>query len=140
MAIHGSNQITLWDPNCGKFTDAGVMSGVNNSQGTLTITNATPGATYVLSVKYNPKSIQGNTYSGSVAPTVTYRFSASVDNLNDLALNNFVPVANSQTTINLVPGCSVSDPVSAPAARMASTFTVYPVPFKDELNVKCDFE
>ncbi|MBP6558441.1 MAG: T9SS type A sorting domain-containing protein, partial [Flavobacterium sp.] len=142
MAVHGTNQITLWDPNCSKFTDAGVLSGQNNSQGSLTITNAVPGATYVLSVKYNPKSIQGNTYSGSVAPTVTYDFSTSVDNLNDAIANNYTLVANSETSVDLVPGCSVDAVANATttSARMASSFTVYPVPFKNELNVKYNFE
>ncbi|MBF6641154.1 T9SS type A sorting domain-containing protein, partial [Flavobacterium sp. J49] len=141
MAIKGSNQIILWDPNCNKFTDAGVMSGTNNSQGSLTITNAVPGATYVLSVKYNPKSIQGNTYSGSVAPTVTYNFSTSVDNLNDGIANNYTLVASSQTSVDLVPGCAV-DPVANETTARATTssFSVYPVPFKNELNVKYNFE
>jgi hypothetical protein len=108
----------------------------------LTITNAIPGATYVLSVKYNPKSIQGNTYSGSVAPTVTYNFSTNVDNLNDGIANNYTLVANSQTSVDLVPGCTV-DAVANPttiAARTTSSFSVYPVPFKNELNVKYNFE
>jgi len=139
MAIHASNQIVLWDPNCNKFSDAGIIMGSNNSQGSLTITNAVPGATYVLSVKYNPKSIQGNAYSGNVAPTVTYNFSTSVDNLNDGIANNFTIVPNSQTSIDLVSGCSVTNPVAATTtttARTTSSFDVYPVPFNNELNVK----
>jgi hypothetical protein len=138
MTIQGSNQIVLWDPNCNKFSDAGVMSGVNNSQGSITITNAIPGATYVLSVKYDPKSIQGNTYAGNIPPTVDYNFATTIDDLTDSLANNYVPVQGSQTVVSLVSGCSASAP--ATTARMASSFDVYPVPFREELNVKYNLE
>ena len=142
MSIQGSNQIVLWDSICGKKSDAGVIT--NGSQGSLTITNASPGMTYVLSVKYDSKSIQGGTYTGSTAPTVNYNFSTSVDDLTDTLANNFVAVPNSLTSISVVSGCSVSNPVTTTTAkmattttaRMATTFDVYPVPFRDELNVK----
>ncbi|MBP8158332.1 MAG: T9SS type A sorting domain-containing protein, partial [Flavobacterium sp.] len=49
---------------------------------------------------------------------------------------------NSETSVDLVPGCSVDAVANATttSARMASSFTVYPVPFKNELNVKYNFE
>jgi hypothetical protein len=142
FTIQGTNQIILWDPNCNKLSDAGIIT--NSSQGSLTISNAIPGATYVLSVKYDPKSIQGNAYSGNSAPTITYNFSTSIDNLNDGIANNYTLVSGSQTSIDLVSGCTVTDPVlvttTTTTARMASSFDVYPVPFKEELNVKYNLE
>jgi hypothetical protein len=141
MSIYNQNQIVLWNPNCSKKSDAGIRSGSNNSQGSLTINNAVAGATYVLSVKYNPESIEGDVFTGSIPPVVNYSFAVSVDNLNDGIANNYNLIPSSQTNIDLVYGCSTTTTITRTSSfdpLMTSSFEVYPVPFIDELFVKYD--
>jgi hypothetical protein len=138
MSISNPNQIVLWNPNCSKKSDAGIRSGSNNSQGNLTINNAIPGATYVLSVKYDPKSIEGDTFTGSFPPVVNYSFAVSVDNLNDGIVNNYNLIPSSQTSIDLVFGCSVTTTVTRLSSfdpLLTSSFEVYPNPTSQSLYV-----
>lgn len=75
MAIHQTNQIWLYDAGCFRVA-TGVM--VTLDSGRICINNATPGASYVLSVKYQPKSILGSTFSG-VSPLVMYGFESNIN-------------------------------------------------------------
>ena len=86
----------LLDANCVKVADGVQLPTIG--QGTITFSNAIPGAQYVLSVKYDSKSVLGSSFTGSAPPTVTYTFESSV---------NGVVVENSKTSIKMVPGCTV---------------------------------
>ena len=66
------NQIRLWASDCGTSY---LQEGVGGTEPYIYVTGAAPGATYVLSVKYDSKSIEGSTFSGA-APDVTYTFTA----------------------------------------------------------------
>ncbi|MFM9027616.1 MAG: hypothetical protein ACKOQ6_06435, partial [Bacteroidota bacterium] len=65
-------QIFLWDANCNKRA-TGVQTSVG--QASVTITNAIVGATYVLSVKYDTKSIINTPIIGT-PPIASYQFTA----------------------------------------------------------------
>ena len=102
--IHQTNQIILWDANCSKVaTGTTVIVG----KGRICITNATPGVQYVLSVKYDSKSVIGSRYTG-IAPSVLYNFESII---------NGEPVAGSKASINMLPNCNNSQPAepTAPA-------------------------
>lgn len=95
FAIQQGNQIVLWDASC---TKAATGTQVSLDNGSICITNAVPGMKYVLSVKYNSKSVIGSPIIGS-APSCTYTFASYINgNL----------VANSSTSIRMVPNCGVS--------------------------------
>jgi Secretion system C-terminal sorting domain len=104
--------VRLWDANCLR-----VVTGTQISvgQGRICITNATPGVKYVLSVKYDSKSVIGSGFTGT-APTCTYTFESRI---------NGKTVAESRTSINMVPNCSVptttrtSEVVQAPAVNQS---------------------
>ena len=126
--INQANQVTLWDPNCTKVASgAQVTVGV----GRVCITNAVVGANYVLSVKYDSKTIIGGVYTSGTAPTSVYRFESSI---------NGVAVAGSKASVNLAPGCVVTLPVartSTISSGEISNETViktYPNPFMDKVN------
>jgi 5-hydroxyisourate hydrolase-like protein (transthyretin family) len=104
--IQKANQITLWNPDCSKFSDNGEI--ISGSNGKLVISGATPGATYVLSVKYDAKSIQGDSYTAAVIPpTVTYNFVTKI---------NGTDYPGSSTNVALAPNCSAAlVPLAAPA-------------------------
>ncbi|MES2747767.1 MAG: T9SS type A sorting domain-containing protein [Bacteroidota bacterium] len=95
FAIQQSNQITLYNATC-----SNVASGtqVSLGLGKVCLSNATPGVQYVLSVKYDSKSIVGATFSGT-APICQYNFESRI---------NGVTVPGSTTSINLVPNCSAT--------------------------------
>jgi hypothetical protein len=67
----GTMQLILWDANCVKTAVTGTF---NSTTGTVTFnaTGLTAGATYYVSVKYDPTSLVGQNVAGK--PTVTYSF------------------------------------------------------------------
>jgi hypothetical protein len=93
FAIQQNNQITLYNANCSSVAGG---TQISLGLGQVCISNATPGAQYVLSVKYDSKSIVNSTFSGT-APTCQYSFESKI---------NGVTVAGSSTSINLVPNCT----------------------------------
>jgi hypothetical protein len=93
FAIQQGNQISLYDNNCNKVAGG---TEVSAGQGRVCISNAVPGAQYVLSVKYDSKSVQGSTFTGS-APVCQYNFESRI---------NGATINNSQGSINLTPNCS----------------------------------
>ena len=115
-------------------------------QARLVVMGATPGQEYVLSVKYNVKSIIGSTFAGA-APTCNYDFVTKVN--YDNVVNEVV--AGSDGSIKAYPGCSDNTPLppdckldsSITASSLDQTnvdFAVYPVPFKETLTVKYEFD
>jgi hypothetical protein len=93
MTIHQENQISLYESGCFRVA-TGVMYTLGN--GRICISNAIAGTTYILSVKYDPKSIIGSILPGS--PSVCmYGMESRI---------NGVLVQGSQTSIALTPDCN----------------------------------
>ena len=78
----GTAQVILWNKNCVKFPTVTTTADPLTGKVTLNVTGATAGATYFLSVKYNPNSLTG-TVVRKPYPTVSYTF---VTSLNGAAL------------------------------------------------------
>ena len=83
-------QFILWDSSCNKVQT--VTLGGTVLVPTLTVTGATPGATYYIQVKYDPDTLKGQNASGK--PTVTYLFQTS--------LNGAAAIPSSGATIKVV--------------------------------------
>ena len=99
--------IKLYDRNCNRLPSA-----IPSLSGTiLNVTGATPGAEYVLAVKYDTKSIIGSTYSGTAAPTPEYKFITSV---------NGVPIPESEGSIKATPDCKDYTPLPLPCVMETS--------------------
>jgi hypothetical protein len=96
MSIHQNNQIVLMDANCNRLANGETIT-VGN--GKVCINNAIAGRTYVLSVKFDPKSLIGTQFSGA-APDCQYGFSSFID-------GNVIP--GSQTSITAKPNCDEED-------------------------------
>ena len=95
------NQIWLWGNDCSYK-----QVGVGGSQAYINVTGATPGASYILSVKYDSKTISGSTFTSSgFGPNVKYDFEA----FTKVGTSAEVAVANSAGTITAkdkANGCS----------------------------------
>jgi uncharacterized repeat protein (TIGR01451 family) len=122
FAVQQGNQITLYNAACGN-----VASGTQVSLGVagICISNATAGAVYVLSVKYDSHSIVGAVFTGA-AQVCQYNFVSKIGG---------VTVPGSSTSINLVPNCS--------SAKMSSDLrisdleaTLAPNPSSDEFGLQ----
>ena len=74
--IQQSNQIILWGPNCEKVA-TGFEIGTSG-QGTVPVKNAVKGETYVISVKYDTKTMIGSIYTTAFMPDVKYTFKSIV--------------------------------------------------------------
>jgi hypothetical protein len=87
---NNQSQVFLWDMTCTKRA-----TGVQTSAGqaSVTFSSATPGATYVVSVKYDSKSVL-NTTVGNPPPIASYVFTTTV---------NSTVVPNSAITLLLKP-------------------------------------
>ncbi len=94
FAIQQGNQAYLYSDGCTKLAQG---SQITTGQARVCITNATPGAEYVVIVKYNVKSLIGSSFSGS-APTCQYTFYSSIGGS---------PLADSRDSIQVASGnCS----------------------------------
>jgi hypothetical protein len=132
FTIQSNTQIYLWDANCVK---AATGAQVTVGQGRVCITNAIPGVKYVLSVKYDSKSVIGSAFTGA-APTATYTFQSKI---------NGVLVAGSSTSINLVPNCTmpnaartsgiVQAPVESQAAETDLVVSLTPNPTPENFRL-----
>ncbi|MFV8466895.1 gliding motility-associated C-terminal domain-containing protein, partial [Flavobacterium sp. LB1P62] len=90
--INQKNQITLWDA---KYNKVATGTQTVLGKGQIHISNAVKGAQYVLSVKYDTKSIIGSSFSGT-APVCTYTF---VSKINGSIV--------SRTSVDMTPDCSI---------------------------------
>jgi VCBS repeat-containing protein len=126
FSVQQGNQVSLYANNCTK-----VASGTEYSPGQarICITNAVPGAQYVISVKYDSKSVQGSTFAGD-PPVCTYSFESRI---------NGSPVANSQGSINLTPNCSASNRTGEElyyeAGAGKGEFNLFPNPATQFINL-----
>jgi hypothetical protein len=125
FSVQRGTQIILYSLNCGTLVNSGAEISVG--QGRICITNATPGATYVISVKYDSKSLIGASFSG-LAPTCTYTFESFV---------NGQSLSNTKTSINLVPNCTVATTTTGYKQAASETeLSVYPNPFRDQVTFR----
>ena len=139
--IHGYDknslsQIRLSTGSCGYVAFRG--SFIDSGHGArYVVSGATPGATYIISIKYSVKSLIGGVYSGSDR-TSTYTFASYLN-------GSVTPADNTSGTINAVSGCSDNTPLpgacTIPVAKQSSVkdsieATVYPNPFAN--NFKLD--
>jgi gliding motility-associated-like protein len=88
--INQTNQVTLWDA---KYNKVATGTQTVLGKGQIHISNAVKGAQYVLSVKYNTKSIIGSSFSG-IAPVCRYTF---VSKINGSIV--------SRTSVEMTPDC-----------------------------------
>jgi hypothetical protein len=142
-----TEQIRLFDDNCNKGTYT--ASFIESGKGArIAVTGATPGATYVVSIKYDTKTIIGATYSGADL-TSTYTFGSYINSVLD---------EESVGEIDAVAGCTDNTPTpgdcSLPATKVSSNtdilspdvkvsndvFDAFPVPFKNQLTLKYKFD
>lgn len=121
FSIHQGNQVTLYDADCSKVATG---TQVSLGQGRICIDDAIPGAQYVLSVKYDSKSVIGSTFTGS-PPTYQYIFESKIQDTT---------VSNSVATINMVPNCS-SRIDEVPAMDMKVTLAPNPSSSTFELHI-----
>ena len=128
FSIQQGKQISLFNSNCG--TVAGGTE-VSTGQGRICITNAVPGAQYILSVKYDSKSVQGSAFTGS-APVCQYNFESRI---------NGVAVSNSQGSINLLPNCNAVTTTTMKTAETKATdetiqATIFPNPTENHFKLR----
>ena len=129
FAIQQGNQITLFSNSC---TNAASGTQTSAGQGRVCISNATPGAQYVLSVKYDSKSVQGSAFTGS-APVCQYNFESRI---------NGTVVSGSQGSINLTPNCSggavtkISEVQTTDNSGFEGRVSLFPNPASEFVNVE----
>jgi len=129
FAIQQGNQITLFNNSC---NNAASGTQTSNGQGRICISNATPGAQYVLSVKYDSKSVQGSAFSGS-APVCQYNFESRI---------NGAIVSGSQGSINLTPNCNSgtitkqSEVPTKENTSMEASVSLFPNPASEYVTVQ----
>ncbi|WP_333667160.1 T9SS type A sorting domain-containing protein, partial [Flavobacterium sp.] len=115
--VHGYDkgslqQIRLYTSSCENVSFK--ASFISNGTGAkYIVTGATPGATYIVSVKYNVKSIQGGVYSGSDR-TSKYTFACYLN-------GSGLPAADTSGTIDAVSGCQDNTPLPADCTMPLTT-------------------
>ena len=116
------NQAFMWKPNCLRLT-TGIE--VSPGQASIQVTNAVPGARYVISVKYDSKTAIGSSSAGN--PIANYNFVTRV---------NGVVVAGSATTIPMIRNCSQTARNWEPGNDGFGLGTLYPNPTSDRMTVQ----
>jgi len=101
------------------------------------VTGATPGATYIVSVKYDVKSIIGAEYANA-SNVSKYVFASYINGLEFAS-------RGSTGTIDAVAGCTDNTPLPGNcslnlAKSESESFKAYPVPFDDVLTVEYKYE
>ena len=126
------DQVFLFDANCIKI-GTGSANPRGSGQATVTIPNAIGGRTYVISVKYDTKTIVAQT-----APSADYQ-SYFISKVNG-------NVVNTTSGNILVSNCSAATltKVATTTAKVApietTSFDAYPVPFNELLTIKYNFD
>jgi hypothetical protein len=118
----------MWDVNCNR-TATGLS--VSVGQGRILVNNAIPGNTYVLSVKYDAKSIIGSPYTGT-APDCIYSFVSRI---------NGEIVFGSSANINLSTRCNKQSKINAEEKKSetkptpTADYFVYPNPTNHQFKL-----
>ncbi|MFV8328359.1 T9SS type A sorting domain-containing protein [Flavobacterium sp. ZS1P14] len=153
FSVQNASNVRLFTQGCGTNVNF-TASIVGGSEAKMVVTGATIGATYIISVKYDVKSIIDANISGA-NPTSTYTFKS----FTKVGNNAPVLVTGSTGIIDAVSGCTDNTPLpgncSLPTAVAPSTinkvpaieakienvgFDAYPVPFKDQLTIRYKFD
>ena len=140
--VHGYDknslsQIRLFTNSCGaiSFTPSFINSGKGAK---YVVRGATPGATYIVSIKYAVKSLIGGVYSGADRVS-TYTFGSYLN-------GSAVATAGSVGTIDAVSGCSDNTPLPGNCSiardlvdnvivkNNGLSVMAYPNPFKDHVS------
>ena len=130
-------QIRLFTNSCGSvlFTSSFINSGKGAR---YNVTGATPGSTYIVSIKFTVKSIIGGVYSGADRVS-TYTFGSYLN-------GSAVATAGSVGTIDAVSGCSDNTPLPGNCSiardlvdnvivkNNGLSVMAYPNPFKDHVS------
>ncbi len=103
FSIQG-NQIRAYNLQCSKVSNG---SEVSVGQGRVKISNAVPGANYLISVKYDGKGIEGSSYTGQ-APECLYSFETRIT--ANGAFGTGTVVSGSEGSLEVKPNCTVPDP------------------------------
>ena len=131
--LQQSNQIVLWNENC---TKAATGIEIRPDSGRVCISNAIPGAIYVLSAKYDSKSVIGSTAPGTPI-TSQYSFESTI---------NGSTLEGSKVTIDFTPNCSgiSQNSFTSSASEMnvaisenevkQTVVNAYPNPYLDIIN------
>lgn len=125
--LHQGNQIKLYTDGCTRVYS--VTPGYNSTTGvaSLVVSGATAGAVYVLSAKYNVKSIIGSSFGVcGYKPTVLYTFVAQIGGVN---------VADSEGNINASPDCTDNTPVPPGCLKSEPVSITVPTTEETTLNV-----
>jgi hypothetical protein len=132
--VQQGKDIKLFDEGCNKLMTV-TPSEAPAGRAKLIVKGAIPGAKYVLSVKYNVKSLIGSTYTGP-APECVYSFVTIVDG---------VIVPHSDDSIIAAPGCSDNTPVPLDCSLLkkavrletdsnSDLLKIYPNPFSEKVT------
>ncbi len=122
FAIQQSNQITLWNASCSSIA-TGIQ--ISLGLGRVCISNAIPGTQYVMSVKYDSKSVIGVAYKGT-APSCLYLFESKI---------NGVTIAGSSTSINMVPNCVAKMSNEGVGNEADYSLNSFPNPFSEKFGI-----
>ena len=116
------SQVFLWDPSCNKVATG---TQVTLGQARVSISNATAGRIYVLSVKYDAKSVL-NSPVGSVPPIANYNFTMKV---------NSTVVTGSSINLQAKPSNCVVVRMADSETVEAGTLLAYPNPTAGDVRV-----
>ena len=132
FSIQNLQQVRLTTATCSNVNFTGSMIN-DNKEARYLVTGATAGATYVVSVKYDTKSIIGAVYTGSDNKS-TYTFGSYVNNVLD---------TGTVGTIDALAGCSDNTPLPGDCSLTPAKLspfkgfgvTVYPNPFTNNFKL-----
>lgn len=105
FSIQG-NQIRAYNMQCSKVSNGQEVSA---GQGRVKISNATPGANYLISVRYDGKGIEGSSFSGQ-PPVCAYSFETRITASG--AFGTGTVVIGSEGGLEVRPNCVVPDPIN----------------------------
>jgi hypothetical protein len=128
FAIQQENQIRMWDVNCNRIATG---TSVSVGQGRIFVNNAVPGNTYILSVKYDAKSIIGSPYIGA-SPDCIYSFVSRMGGeivFGSAANINLTSNCNNQSKINPEGNNTETKPTPTP------DYFVYPSPTNHQFKL-----
>ncbi|WP_035633733.1 T9SS type A sorting domain-containing protein, partial [Flavobacterium gilvum] len=146
------DQVFVFDNNCTKIaTGKEVTPPKGSGQAKVTIPNAIAGRTYVISVKYDTKTIIGQTtpsvdYHEYFISRITSGVNTYIDNTTagDILVSNCsapTPLTTVAKTVETGTVETITPTDTTTTSKIkADDFTAYPVPFKDQLTIRYNFD
>ena len=146
-------QVFVFDSNCTKIA-TGTIDKTNLGNAIINLTNVKPGQVLVISVKYDVKTIVGKTLNDIVGPDYQAYFISKVtyggvtpieySNPGNIRVYNCSPSTPLATIAKTTDTSTIEDTVSTDATTTSKTktadFTVYPIPFKDQITIRYNFD